>query len=169
MPVSAAISRISRRENVRRHGCAARQGRCPPLSEGDSDLLESLGVHVPHVHEATWREGCCCSRTSAAHSTSPAAQCRGRSRSALYGDALQALADIQVRGAEAARRACAYDREVLARELALMPEWFSQRHLATGAVGREKQIDRGRVRVPDRARRSRSRWCSCIGTIIRAT
>ena len=40
------------------------------------------------------------------------------------------LADIQVRGEDAAAELPPYDREVLARELALMPEWFLGKHLA---------------------------------------
>ena len=47
----------------------------------------------------------------------------------LYRDALQALADIQVRGRDSALQLPAYDREVLVREMALMPEWFCARHL----------------------------------------
>ena len=47
----------------------------------------------------------------------------------LYGDALYALAEIQTRGTDAARELAPYDREPLARELALMPEWFCRRHL----------------------------------------
>ncbi len=56
---------------------------------------------------------------------------RGTIRSALYGDALRVLADIQVRG----RAACSGARLLttvseLAREMALMPEWFLGRHLS---------------------------------------
>ena len=40
----------------------------------------------------------------------------------LDGDALQALAEIELRGAAAAAELSPYDRAPLARELALMPE-----------------------------------------------
>jgi aminoglycoside/choline kinase family phosphotransferase len=46
----------------------------------------------------------------------------------LYGDALESLVKIQVRGAEAALPP--YDRAALIREMALMPEWFFDRHLS---------------------------------------
>ena len=53
----------------------------------------------------------------------------GREADQLYRDALVALADIQVRGRESAFELPPYDRAVLVREMALMPEWFCARHL----------------------------------------
>ncbi|MCC6172565.1 MAG: phosphotransferase, partial [Gammaproteobacteria bacterium] len=47
----------------------------------------------------------------------------------LYGDALAALARIQADGRDAARELAPYDAAVLEREMALMPEWFCERHL----------------------------------------
>jgi aminoglycoside/choline kinase family phosphotransferase len=47
----------------------------------------------------------------------------------LYGEALAALVNIQVRGAGASLELPPYDEPALARELALMPEWFLRRHL----------------------------------------
>ncbi len=58
----------------------------------------------------------------------------------LYGDALQALAEIQLRGGAAAAELPPYDRAPLARELALMPEWFLDRHLALELSGEEREI-----------------------------
>src|SRR5215472_17508197 len=91
-------------------------------------LLESLGAHVPHVHEADVERGLLLledlggthylSRLNAGDDPEP-----------LYGDALRVLADIQVRGRSAASELAPYDREPLARELALMPEWFCKSHL----------------------------------------
>jgi len=91
-------------------------------------LLESLGAHVPHVHESDAVRGLLLledlgstpylSRLEAADDPE-----------ALYADALRVLADIQVRGVAAAHRLLPYDREALAGELALMPEWFCRRHL----------------------------------------
>ena len=93
-----------------------------------SALLESLGVHVPHVHESDPRRGLILledlghvhylSRLEAGADPEP-----------LYADALDALADIQARGSEAARALAPYDREPLLREMELMPEWFWVRHL----------------------------------------
>ena len=45
----------------------------------------------------------------------------------LYGDALESLLKIQARGAVAVLPQ--YDRAALVREMALMPEWFFDRHL----------------------------------------
>jgi hypothetical protein len=57
----------------------------------------------------------------------------------LYGDALFALAEIQTLGKDAARELAPYDREPLARELALMPEWFCKRHLEVTLTDAENQ------------------------------
>ena len=91
-------------------------------------LLEGIGVHVPHVHETDAARGLLLledlgvtqylSRLTA-----------GDDADRLYGDALEALAGIQVGAVEAAAELAPYDREPLARELALMPEWFVARHL----------------------------------------
>jgi N-acetylmuramate 1-kinase len=91
-------------------------------------LLESIGVHVPHVHASDIARGLLLledlggtqylSRLSAGDDPEP-----------LYGDALEVLAEIQARGQAGAGELAPYDREPLARELALMPEWFCQKHL----------------------------------------
>jgi len=95
-------------------------------------LLESLGVHVPHVHEVDSGRGLLLledlgttlylERLSAGADPEP-----------LYADALAALERIQVRGVAASRALPPYDHAVLARELALMPEWFLARHLGLAA------------------------------------
>jgi aminoglycoside/choline kinase family phosphotransferase len=54
----------------------------------------------------------------------------GRDVDRLYGDALAALVRMQTRGADAALGLPPYDRELLHREMELMPEWFLGRHLA---------------------------------------
>src|SRR5579862_494633 len=104
-----------------------------------SRLLESLGVHVPHVHEADAQRGLLLledlgttlylQRLSAGADPQP-----------LYGDALAALAAIQVRGREASAELALYDREALAREMALMPEWFLGRHLQLTLAAAESQL-----------------------------
>jgi aminoglycoside/choline kinase family phosphotransferase len=93
-----------------------------------SALLESIGAHVPHVHERDVGRGLLLledlgttaylQRLESAADPDP-----------LYADALRVLADIQVEGSEASGELAPYDREALARELALMPEWFCRRHL----------------------------------------
>ena len=92
-------------------------------------LLEALGAHVPHVHEADIARGLLLLEDlGGTHYLSRLNA--GDDPERLYGDALRVLADIQVRGEEAATELPPYDREVLARELALMPEWFLGKHLA---------------------------------------
>jgi aminoglycoside/choline kinase family phosphotransferase len=58
----------------------------------------------------------------------------------LYGDALRVLAEIQLRGAAAAAELPPYNRTPLARELAEMPEWFLDRHLALELTGAEREM-----------------------------
>jgi N-acetylmuramate 1-kinase len=104
-----------------------------------SRLLESTGVHVPRVHEADEERGLLLledlgsthylSRLNAGDDPQP-----------LYGDALEALAEIQVRGREASQQLAPYDREPLARELALMPEWFLTRHLGLALSQAEQAV-----------------------------
>jgi aminoglycoside/choline kinase family phosphotransferase len=59
---------------------------------------------------------------------------------ALYGDALQALALIQVRGRDSAAELAPYDRAALIREMALLPEWFIAKHLAIELTAEEKAV-----------------------------
>jgi aminoglycoside/choline kinase family phosphotransferase len=104
-----------------------------------AQLLESLGVHVPHVHEADSARGLLLledlgttlylDRLSAGDDPQP-----------LYGDALTALAAIQVRGAAASHELPPYDSAALGRELALMPEWFLARHLGLEATPAEGEL-----------------------------
>jgi N-acetylmuramate 1-kinase len=94
-----------------------------------SGMLESLGVHVPRVHEFDIARGLLLLEDLG--STQYLSRLRaGGDPEHLYGDALDTLADIQARGEAAAAQLAPYDREPLLRELALMPEWFCGRHLA---------------------------------------
>jgi len=104
-----------------------------------SQLLESIGVHVPHVHEQDVERGLLLledlgttqylSRLNA-----------GDDPQLLYGDALSTLADIQVKGRDAAAELAPYDREALLREMALMPEWFCARHLGLRLSAGEEAV-----------------------------
>jgi len=103
-----------------------------------SGLLEALGAHVPHVHERDVPRGLLLLEDLGA--TLYLERLRaGDDPAPLYGAALGALAAVQVRGGAAARELPPYDAAALARELALMPEWFLGRHLALplGAAERE--------------------------------
>jgi len=93
-----------------------------------SRLLEETGVHVPHVHASDIEQGFVLLEDLG--STPYLARlARGEDVDRLYGDALGALAAIQVRGRDAARELPPYDDRALQRELDLMPEWFCARHL----------------------------------------
>jgi aminoglycoside/choline kinase family phosphotransferase len=102
-------------------------------------LLEAIGAHVPHVHEADIARGLLLLEDlGGTHYLSRLNA--GDDPDELYGDALRVLADIQVRGQEASAELPPYDREPLARELALMPEWLCRRHLALELSAGEVQV-----------------------------
>jgi N-acetylmuramate 1-kinase len=104
-----------------------------------TSLLEPLGIHVPHVHAADAARGFVLLEDLG--STHYLARLgAGDDPQRLYGDALQALAEIQLRGAAAAAQIPPYDRAPLARELALMPEWFLERHLALELAAGEREM-----------------------------
>jgi aminoglycoside/choline kinase family phosphotransferase len=104
-----------------------------------SKLLEDIGVHVPHVHEIDAERGLLLLEDlGSTHYLSRLHA--GDDPQSLYGDALDALAVIQVRGRDAARELAPYDREPLARELGLMPEWFCARHLGLALSQAEQDM-----------------------------
>jgi aminoglycoside/choline kinase family phosphotransferase len=104
-----------------------------------SRLLEEIGAHVPHVHEADATRGLLLLEDLG---TTPYLQRLERSgdSQALYADALAALANIQLHGAAASAQLPPYGRSELAREMALMPEWFLNRHLALTLSAAETEL-----------------------------
>jgi aminoglycoside/choline kinase family phosphotransferase len=93
-----------------------------------SGLLERCHVHVPRVEASDVRAGFVLLEDLG--TASYLSRLRdGADPDALYGDALEALLRIQLEGHDAARELPPYDRAVLAREMALLPEWFCARHL----------------------------------------
>ena len=104
-----------------------------------SALLEELGAHVPHVHEMDVARGLLLLEDLG--STLYLERLTGGGDAAgLYADALDALAAIQVRGRAAAAQLAPYGRGELARELALMPDWFLGRHLGLELTAAETQL-----------------------------
>lgn len=102
-------------------------------------LLEPLGIHVPHVYEADVARGfVLLEDLGSTHYLAKLGA--GGDSQRLYADALRALADIQLRGTAAAAELSPYDRAPLARELAEMPEWFLERHLALELTGGEREM-----------------------------
>jgi N-acetylmuramate 1-kinase len=101
-----------------------------------SQLLEAVGVHVPHVHERDVARGLLLLEDLG--STQYLERLlAGADPEPLYADALGALAVIQLQAQAAAAQLAPYGRAELARELALMPEWFLARHLAQPATPEE--------------------------------
>ncbi|HTT02646.1 MAG TPA: phosphotransferase [Steroidobacteraceae bacterium] len=104
-----------------------------------SALLESLGAHVPRVHQADVARGLVLLEDlGSTHYLSELAA--GADPEPLYRDALDVLAVIQARGTQVARELPPYDRDALLRELALMPEWFCARHLALELSAEEREL-----------------------------
>jgi aminoglycoside/choline kinase family phosphotransferase len=104
-----------------------------------SALLESLSVHVPHVYHADVAHGLLLLEDLG---STPYLQrlLAGDDPDKLYGDALDALALVQVRGAAAAAELAPYGRTELKREMALMPEWFLGRHLGLAMDAAEQAL-----------------------------
>lgn len=102
-------------------------------------LLEGIGAHVPHVRESDIERGLLLLEDlGGTHYLSRFNA--GEDPERLYGDALRILADIQVKGQGAAGELPPYDREPLAREVALMPEWFLGRHLTLSLSASETKV-----------------------------
>jgi len=96
-------------------------------------LLSDCEVHVPEVEAADAVRGLVLLEDLG--TTQVLSQLRsGGDADAIYGQALDALVRIQVRGERGALQLPHYDREVLLREMQLMPDWFLQRHLQRAPV-----------------------------------
>ncbi|HEY0768188.1 MAG TPA: phosphotransferase [Steroidobacteraceae bacterium] len=104
-----------------------------------SRLLESLGAHVPHVHESDAQRGLLLLEDLGATLYLERLDA-GDDPERLYADALRVLASIQVRGRQACAELAPYNRAELAREMALMPEWFLGRHLSLPPSPEEAQL-----------------------------
>jgi aminoglycoside/choline kinase family phosphotransferase len=92
-------------------------------------LLRACGVHVPEVEAADGARGLLLLEDlGTTHML--ARLTAGGEAAPLYGQALDALALIQLHGASGARELPPYDAATLLREMRLLPEWFCARHLA---------------------------------------
>lgn len=104
-----------------------------------SALLEGCGVHVPHVHAADTALGfALLEDLGGTHMLTGLES--GLDPDRLYGDALAALAGLQLRGEEASRQLPPYDQAVLRREMQLMPEWFCTQHLGLRLSAGQQQM-----------------------------
>ncbi|MBV8911117.1 MAG: phosphotransferase [Gammaproteobacteria bacterium] len=104
-----------------------------------SAMLESLGAHVPHVHAADTARGLLLLEDLGTTLYLERLE-RGDDPELLYADALDALAAIQLRGRAHQDGLAPYGRSELAREMALMPEWFLRRHLSLALSQAEQQL-----------------------------
>jgi aminoglycoside/choline kinase family phosphotransferase len=95
-------------------------------------LLSACGVHVPTIEAVDETRGLILLEdlgSTPLLTQLNAGSGAGADPDLLYGPALAALADIQQHGLSGARELAPYDRAVLLREMALLPEWFNTRHL----------------------------------------
>ena len=93
-----------------------------------SGLLRACGVHVPAIEAADTARGFLLLEDLGG--THMLAKLRaGGDADALYGEALAALALIQLEGAAAVPALSPYDAAALRREMELLPVWFCARHL----------------------------------------
>ncbi len=100
-------------------------------------LLRDCGVHAPDVLAADLAQGfALLEDLGSVHYLSQLTA--GQDADALYGDALTALAAVQLRGDASSLEP--YDRAVLLREMRLMPEWFCERHLQLQLTGTELDL-----------------------------
>jgi hypothetical protein len=102
-------------------------------------LLAQTGVHVPAVYAVDRERGFVLLEDLGTTSYLSALQDAGRAE-ALYGEALVALARLQVRGRELQHELAPYDEAALRRELVLMPEWFCGRHLQRPVSAAETEL-----------------------------
>lgn len=102
-------------------------------------LLESCGVHVPHVQASDLAQGfALLEDLGTTHMLT--ALGRGADAARLYDDALDELARLQLRGDAASRDLPPYDRATLMREMRLLPEWYCARHLGAEPTPAEVQL-----------------------------
>lgn len=93
-----------------------------------SAMLEGCGVHVPQLHAADTALGfAALEDLGSVHMLTALGS--GHDAQLLYAQALDALAGLQLAGAQAALQLPAYDRPTLLREMQLLPDWYCRRHL----------------------------------------
>jgi N-acetylmuramate 1-kinase len=91
-------------------------------------ILADVGVHVPRVLAQDLGKGFLLLTDLGSRQYLDELKA-GRGIDPLYSDALDALLKIQVGGSAAGSTLPGYGRELLLREMQLMPEWFLERHL----------------------------------------
>ncbi len=93
-----------------------------------SGMLAACGVHVPVIEAADSKLGLLLLEDLGSMPLLSQLQA-GDDADALYGEALEALSHIQLRGQGALAGLPPYDAAALLREMQLLPEWLCVRHL----------------------------------------
>ncbi len=91
-------------------------------------MLGEIGVHAPRVVERNTTDGFLLLTDLGSTTYLMALADRGRA-DALYGDAFDALVQIQAHGAGHAAKLPPYDAKLLRFEMSLFPDWLLGRHL----------------------------------------
>jgi N-acetylmuramate 1-kinase len=104
-----------------------------------TQMLDACGVHVPRIEAADTRLGLLLLEDLGSMPLLSQLQAGG-DVDALYSDALDALALIQLRGGSALGQLPPYDAAALGREMQLLPEWFCARHLRIELSGPEQEL-----------------------------
>jgi aminoglycoside/choline kinase family phosphotransferase len=102
-------------------------------------MLEDIGVNAPRVVDRAEREGFLLLTDLGTRMYLPELAGPGRA-DALYGDAFDALVQIQSRGAAAAQQLPPYDEKLLRFEMSLFPDWLLAKHLQLEIPARERQV-----------------------------
>ena len=104
-------------------------------------LLAATGLHVPAVHAVDLPRGFVLLEDLGDTVYLSRLQA-GDDANKLYGDALAALATLQLRGNAAAAELPPYDTALLEREMQLLPDWFCARHLQLSLDTEEQALIR---------------------------
>ncbi|MCS6946088.1 MAG: phosphotransferase, partial [Steroidobacteraceae bacterium] len=104
-----------------------------------AELLRRLGVHVPAVHAVERAQGFVLLEDLGTQSYLAALRA-GADPDALYADATAALLRLQLRGLPHLGELAPYDAATLDREMALMAEWYCERHLRLELTADEQRL-----------------------------
>jgi aminoglycoside/choline kinase family phosphotransferase len=99
--------------------------------------LQDMGLHGPRVERATIEQGFLLLSDLGSRQYLTELQAHAGRAEQLYGDAMQALATMQLKGTAFQRELPPYDEKLLRFELSLFSDWLCDRYLAVGFKGDE--------------------------------
>ncbi len=104
-----------------------------------ADELFAMGLNVPQVIEQDLKNGFLLLGDLGSTTYLSILEQADESRAdQLYGDALDALVTMQLKGREKAKALPSYDEKLLYTEMALFPDWLLDRHLGIGFNNMER-------------------------------